>query len=389
VGGVAYTYDTNQNLKGDGTHTFTYDAENRLLTVVGGAGLQVAYDPLGRIKQTTSASVTTQFLYDGDRLSGEYSNAGTLLRRYVHGPGLDEPLVWYEGTGTTDKRYFHTDERGSVIATSNSSGVGTLYKYGPYGEQSSWTGPAAASRFRYTGQIVLPEAQLYYYKARVYDPDIGRFLQTDSVGYEDDFNLYTYVGNDPLDRTDPTGKLPQDFVDFSAGVGDVALAVVSLGLWDGAEIRRVLMDDAGSVNTNSSAYKNGFLTGVLGTAGLGEIAASGRLEAAAAAPKTIVIDSAKYPESAAHAAAAQAAGKPSVLTVDRAGAPARRSEAMQGTKPTPGKDRDEYPPAMFKEGGKDASLRSINSGDNRGAGASMGHQCSSVGDGSKVRIVCN
>jgi len=52
---------------------------------------------------------------------------------------------------------------------------------------------------------MLPEAQLYHYKGRVYDPGLGRFLQTDPVGSKDDLNLYSYVGNDPLDRTDPAG----------------------------------------------------------------------------------------------------------------------------------------------------------------------------------------
>jgi RHS repeat-associated protein len=119
----------------------------------------------------------------------------------VHDAGIDEPLVWYDGAALTDRRHLHADERGSIIATSNSSAVATIYKYGPYGEPDTWTGP----RFKYTGQAALPEAGLYHYKARVYDPVLGRFLQTDPVGYTDDFNLYAYVGNEPTGSTDPTG----------------------------------------------------------------------------------------------------------------------------------------------------------------------------------------
>ncbi|MFO1186225.1 MAG: hypothetical protein U1E87_01465 [Alphaproteobacteria bacterium] len=81
------------------------------------------------------------------------------MRRYVHGPGTDEPAIWYEGA---DRRWLLADERGSIVAEVPSSGAVTKYTYDPYGAPSPDTG----SRFRYTGQMWLPEIGLYHYKAR-------------------------------------------------------------------------------------------------------------------------------------------------------------------------------------------------------------------------------
>jgi RHS repeat-associated protein len=202
-------YDPRQNLASDGTRTFTFDLENRLLTATGaGASLTLTYDPEGRIARYSVASTHTSFLYDGDTLIAEYDESGNLQRRYVHGPGADNPLVWLEGSGIADARYLYANRQGSIVASANGAGgMLGLYKYGPFGEPrdandvESWTGP----RFRYTGQLSLPEAKLYHYKARAYDPVIGRFLQTDPIGTSDDQNLYGYVGGDPLNAADPTG----------------------------------------------------------------------------------------------------------------------------------------------------------------------------------------
>jgi RHS repeat-associated protein len=97
------------------------------------------------------------------------------------------------------------DHQGSIIGWTNASGLlgEAPYTYGPYGEPQSWQG----SRFRYTGQISLPEAQVYHYKARAYDPAMGHFLQTDPIGQSDDPNLYAYVKGDPRNHADPMGLL--------------------------------------------------------------------------------------------------------------------------------------------------------------------------------------
>lgn len=201
---AASGYDANGNLISDGTRSFTYDAENRLVSVTGGtAPVGLTYDPFGRLwKITVNGTTTTELSYNGSALAQEGDATGP-LRLYIHGNGTDDPLVWVEGRGTAQSyRWFHKDRLGSVIGVS--AGSMTPYAYGPYGEPQSWAG----SRFRYTGQIAIPEAQLYHYKARAYDPMRGHFLQTDPIGYGDGPNMYAYVKGDPMNLTDPSGNGP-------------------------------------------------------------------------------------------------------------------------------------------------------------------------------------
>ncbi len=104
---MSFGYDGRGNLTTSSSSAYTYSKLNELKTAPGAA---LTYDPAGRMIQY-DAGTSVRFLYTGGMISGELSNpGGAFLRRYVPGPGTDEPVVWYEGSGTADRRFLQNTD---------------------------------------------------------------------------------------------------------------------------------------------------------------------------------------------------------------------------------------------------------------------------------------
>jgi RHS repeat-associated protein len=206
VAGVPYSYDEDGNLTGDGVWTYGHDTEGRLVSATRpGTVIGFGYDAAGRRRSRALNGVETQVLWSGDQEVAEYDGGGALLQRFMWGlMGPDEILAVIGVTGGTSarRRFHHADGTGSTVALTNNLGV-VLEKhaYTPFGVGNANGG----TPWRYTGRRLDAETGLYHLRARDYSPLLGRFIQPDPIGIAGGINLYAYVENDPLNRTDPSG----------------------------------------------------------------------------------------------------------------------------------------------------------------------------------------
>ncbi|MDY6944026.1 MAG: RHS repeat-associated core domain-containing protein, partial [Pseudomonadota bacterium] len=217
AGSTSYTYDDNGNRKtsteGGVTTTYTWDYENMLtgISTPGQTNIQHVYDAMGNRITRVVDGITARYVLDLNsdmsRVLAETHGSGVVTAYYIYGHGLISRIDASDNT----RRFYHFNHRGDTVVLSDDSGtVNDEYAYGEYGQVQESPTNTTPNPFRYVGQYgVMDEGQnLYFMRARFYDPEIGRFLNEDPLGFEGgDWNLYAYVMGNPGTATDPLGLM--------------------------------------------------------------------------------------------------------------------------------------------------------------------------------------
>ena len=208
---------------GIGAKTLTWDAKGRVKTV---GAESYSYDPMDyRIGRSGGSLGNRSYFLEGEHLESEYSGE-QLQAKYFRGSGVDELVAaWMYDTDSKLKPFlFHHDQVTSTTAvTGHNGGTTQSVKYAAFGAVQSSTG-SSPNRLKYTGRED-DGSGLYYYRARYYDPAIGRFVSEDPLGFASgDVNFYQYTGSNPINANDPSGHV----LNFIVGGG--ANVAIGLGL---------------------------------------------------------------------------------------------------------------------------------------------------------------
>nr|WP_269454730.1 PASTA domain-containing protein [Methylomonas koyamae] len=258
--GSGYQTGGNNQLLSDGQYDYSYDNEgNRLSKTRRATGEVTLYDwdyrnrlvgvekrasangaVLSRIEYRYDANnrriarivdgVAEGTLYDGDNAWLDTDANGAITTRYLFGPGMDRNIArWRDSEGTV---WYLTDKLGTVRDLLDSSGhIINHNDYASFGGLLAQTSQQDADRYAFTGREYDTDAGLYYYRARYYDPVVGRFIGEDPIGFEGkDSNLYRYVSNKPIGGVDPTGnRALSEYTFLIKHLTDTLLGVEKLG----------------------------------------------------------------------------------------------------------------------------------------------------------------
>jgi RHS repeat-associated protein len=247
--------------------SYSWDYRNRLTKVVSGSQVvEYLYDAEDkRVGKKINGVVTEKYIYDGADIALVVDASGVFVERYLYGDGTDNVLSREKGGAVV---WSLGDRQGSVVDLVDENGaVLNHFVYDSFGNRSGSS--TADFRFGYTGRELDGETGLYYYRARYYDPTVGRFISEDPVGFSaGDTNLYRYVNNSPTNYTDPTGTTISGWADdLLNGVDSLAAGfanVVSFGITN--KIRNT--NKLAVANQEGWLYNLGTGAGILATLAL-------------------------------------------------------------------------------------------------------------------------
>lgn len=232
---TSYLYDANGNMTSDGTNCYTYNETNQL----------------AQVKNCSTNQTTAEYIYDynGNRLVKKIYTNG-VLSKTVYSPGdeyettkiasngANQNTSYYFANGQLiakknpdgSKIYYQNDHLGSTgILTDQSGNLVEETSYDPWGDIKSG---GLASKYLYTGQEKDPETNLNYYNARYYDSSMRRFTQADDVIANiynpQGLNRYSYVNNNPVNYTDPTGHMSEydPYLMLASGIVGASFATI-------------------------------------------------------------------------------------------------------------------------------------------------------------------
>ncbi len=207
--GYSLTWDAAGRLtskSGNGVdESFYWSPTGRLDSIADGDTVwRYEYDGFGRRVERGKTGYVLHFLWDGSSLFAVYAGATALKATYAYFPGGAPP---HSLRADAETYYLATDDLGSVLGLFGASGVANDYRYDPWGNAQHGS-TTVSNWLRWAGSMLDWHEGLYAMGARSYDPELGRFISEDPLGLAAGINPYAYVGNSPVNGTDPSGMDP-------------------------------------------------------------------------------------------------------------------------------------------------------------------------------------